>query len=134
MNLQESVDKIVASETIVANRFYELFFERCPEVRPMFEKVNLTTQAVMLTMALKAIREHPNISNASKMYLQVLGTRHQRAEIPKDLYPAFMESLLATLREFHADEWDDPLEQQWRGAFEAATELMYEGYEKRFHI
>ena len=134
MELRDSVDRILDNESLVAERFYRNFFERCPEVRPLFAHLDMTTQAIMLTMALKAVREHPKLTNASRMYLQVLGTRHRRVNVGRELYPKFLDSLLATLEEFHGPDWSEALAAQWRAAFDDAAKIMYEGYERRFHV
>ena len=38
MTLHESVDRILAAGTTLTDRFYELFFERHPEARALFDR------------------------------------------------------------------------------------------------
>jgi nitric oxide dioxygenase len=134
MNLAESVERITREGNRVTGRFYEVFFERNPEARAYFRDGAMAVQSVMLTMALTAVRQHPKLSQASEMYLRVLGTKHSRQNVPAELYPKFGEALLDTFREFHGEDWDDGLSEEWRAAFERAVELMREGYLERFHI
>ena len=134
LDIRESIDRIFSQKTRLTDRFYEVFLDRYPEVKPYFEGADLEAQSVMLTMALGAVREHPEIKNAFREYLRVLGTKHKRKGIPKELYPKFLEALLATLEEFHGDDWDENLARQWTDAVQDASELMFEGYGERFHI
>jgi len=134
MELRDSTEQIFDSGTKLTDRFYEIFLARCPEAREHFEGADMETQSVMLTMALGAVREHPKIKNGFKDYLRVLGTRHKRKDIPRELYEGFFEAMLATLEEFHGDDWDDRLAQQWRDALRDVEALMFEGYNKPFRV
>lgn len=133
INLEQSVDQILEHGTAVTDRFYELFFEGYPEAKAKFDGVDMQTQSAMVTMVFAAIRQHPQMSLASQRYLQVLGTRHSRANVPRDLYQPFLETFLVTLKEFHGADWTDALAAQWRTAFEDIITLMLQGYEEHCH-
>ncbi len=130
MNIRESVDEIFHARTRLTDRFYEVLFEQCPEAQRLFQGVDMNVQSVMLTMALGAIREYPDINNAFRAYLRVLGTKHRSKGVPKELYANFLEALLATLEEFHGEDWDESLARQWTDACDEATELMLDGYDE----
>jgi hemoglobin-like flavoprotein len=134
MNLRESVDRILSERTRLTDRFYQRFFERCPEAREHFSGIDLQVQSVMLTMALGAIREHPEMKGACSSYLRVLGTRHKRVGIPRELYAGFLATLLESLQEFHGADWDEGLAGQWTSAVRDAVQLMFEGYDDSFHV
>jgi hemoglobin-like flavoprotein len=134
MNLLESVDRILSERTRLTDRFYPRFFERVPEARAHFAGIDLQVQSVMLTMALGAIREHPELKGACSSYLRVLGTRHKRIGIPRELYEGFLETLLECLAEFHGADWNETLASQWRGALTDAVQLMFDGYEDPYHV
>ena len=76
MNLHESVDHILAEGTTLTDRFYELFFERHPEARALFDKTHMAAQSVMLSAALMVTKHYPDYPLATRQYLNVLGTRH----------------------------------------------------------
>lgn len=134
MNLLQSVDRILSERTLLTDRFYPRFFERVPEARAHFAGIDMQVQAVMLTMALGAIREHPEMKGACSSYLRVLGTRHKRIGVPRELYEGFLETLLECLREFHGADWDESLATQWRNALADAVQLMFDGYEDPYHV
>ena len=134
MTLTESVDRILSEGTTLTDRFYELFFERHPEARALFDKTHMSAQSVMLSAALMVTKHYPDYPLATQQYLNVLGTRHARKDVPRELYAAFQEILLVALEEFHGTDWDEPLARQWREALERAVQLMFDGYEQRAHV
>ena len=130
MNIRESVDEIFHRRTRLTDRFYEVLFENCPEARRLFQGVDMNVQSIMLTMALGAIREYPDINNAFRAYLRVMGTKHKRKGVPQELYPKFLEALLVSLEEFHGEDWSDELAGEWADACQEVTELMFDGYDE----
>jgi hemoglobin-like flavoprotein len=134
VTIAESIDRINKDGSVMTRRFYEIFFEKYPEVRPYFDGSDLGTQAVMLTMALNTLRHYPEISEGARMYLRVLGTKHSRRGVPLDLYPKFLEALMASLEEFHGADWDESLAREWRAGFGEAIEWIQDGYERRYSI
>jgi hemoglobin-like flavoprotein len=134
VTLHESVDRVLAEGTTLTDRFYEIFFERHPAARNLFAGTHMRGQSVMLSAALMVAKHHPDYPLATREYLNVLGTRHARKHVPRELYPAFVEILLVALEEFHATDWDDGLAGQWRDAITEAVELMFEGYDRRAHV
>ena len=94
--------------------------------------MNLRRQAVLLTTALKLIEQHHvHGYPAMRSYLEVLGHRHHvRLSVPAEMYPPFGVCLLESIREFHAGEWDEGLEKQWREAIDGAIAVMLEGYKE----
>ena len=129
-SIAESLHQIMACEkNALGDLFYQKFFSAHPEARRYFEATNLKFQAHMLLNGLQmvvALSEHNYI--AARSYLKVLGHRHYQREIPRELFPVFRDTMLSTLREFHLSDWNEPLEQQWRAAFDLAIEAMLEGY------
>ena len=60
MDLNESVDSIFTEGTKLTDRFYELFFERHPEARALFDKTHMSAQSVMLSAALMVTKHYPD--------------------------------------------------------------------------
>ena len=53
-------------------------------------------------MALMVVERHyENAFLATELYLKYLGHKHHLRNIPVDLYPKWIESLLAALEQFH---------------------------------
>ena len=134
MTLHESIDRILAEGTKLTDRFYELLLERHPEARALFDKKHMSTQSVMLSVALMVNKHSPDHPQGTRHYLNVLGTRHLRAGVPRALYPAFTEVILVALEEFHGADWSEDLSRQWREATESAVQLVLEGYDHPAHV
>jgi hemoglobin-like flavoprotein len=84
----------------------------------------------MLRLALTMIEQYyRNRYEAMESYLRIIGFRHKRLEIPRDLYADWRDCLLDTLEAFHGKDWNEELERQWTEAINLAVETMLEGYE-----
>ncbi len=134
MELRESIDTILAEGTTLTDRVYELLFERHPEARALFENTHMRAQSVMLSAALMVNKYHPDYPEAARQYLKVLGTRHARKDVPRELYVAFQEALLLALEEFHGKDWTEDLSRQWRESLHQSVQIMFEGYDESFHV
>jgi len=129
MDIHESVDRILGSEEVLGDMFYDTFLNRFPHVQQYFEGVNLRRQAVMLMMALLVVEQFETEKYpTTTKYLQELGAKHDELGIPKETYPYFREALLDTLARHLGSNWDDSLAQQWTSAIDNATEQMLKGY------
>ena len=135
IDIHDSVNQILQSHERLTDSFYESFFRRRPDAKPFFADVNMRQQGVLLTMALQ-VTEHFYVDAypATRKFLQVLGSRHRIRQIPKEMYDDWAETMIETLSEFHGMSWHAELESQWRHAIDCATRVMFEGYEKHFHV
>lgn len=136
MNIRNSLELILASaHPRFSDRFYENFFRQFPEVKAYFEGVDLRRQGILLTMSVQIIIDHhlrPHL--AMKNYLRVLGNRHHRLDIRVSDYPKFQSALLTSLRDFHGEQWDEALAEEWRAAYEKALPYLIEGHRDDFEV
>ena len=115
MTIQESLRRVLEDRDGVAALFYELFFDRHPEAKPLFQDVNLKYQTVLLTMALMVVERHyAGGYRATQLYLQHLGHKHHQRAVPPEMYPRWVESLLAAL--------------------DRASDMMLAGYREPVHV
>jgi len=132
MDIQESLDKLLQSESIVVDEFYRDFFDRCPEAKRFFEGSDMSRQSILLTMGLNVVVTHyRNPSPATAQYLQILGTKHRDMGVPQELFDRFCEVLLELLARFHGPDWSESLHQQWQEALKNAVKIMLTGYQTR---
>jgi hemoglobin-like flavoprotein len=135
MQIAQSLDRILSERESVTERFYtEKLFKVHPEFIPFFNSTSMKVQSMMLMMALQGVvcslgGSYP----AVEQYLRYLGTRHHKLGIPQELYPKFCDMLLATVKEFHGDAWDEELAGQWRAALAGVMKIMLEGYDQDYH-
>ena len=135
MDIHESLHQILAHKENLADRFYQVFFERYPEVRPHFDGINIRHQAEVLRMALMIMECHyTHAYPATEGYLKYLGSKHHDRGVGLELYPKFRDALLVTLEQFHGTEWNEGLAGQWHEAYDRATRAMAEGYQHHFSV
>ena len=131
MNLITSLEKTLQSGEQFGSLFYEIFFDRYPDVKQYFDDTNMQRQSVVLTMSLKLVGEyHVNGYAAIKLYLQHVGTDHNNRGVPREAYPQFSDALLIALERFHGDDWNDALATEWRDAMDVACKAMFDGYDR----
>ena len=129
MDIQESINRILDSEAVLGDMFYNTFLNRYPQVKQYFEGVNLQRQAVMLMMALLVVEQFETQKYPTTMrYLKELGAKHREWGIPPETYKYFRDALLDTLSRHLGDDWDDALALQWTSAIDNATEQMLRAY------
>jgi hemoglobin-like flavoprotein len=135
MTIQESLRQVLEKRDDLAALFYEVFFDRQPDAKPYFKDVNLKYQTVLLTMALMVVERHYKSGyQATELYLKYLGHKHHLRDVPPELYPKWIESLLEALEKFHAADWDAEAAGEWRAALDRAAQVMLVGYREPPHV
>lgn len=130
MDIAESRLKILSGNGRVAHLFYEKYLERYPDVGRFFAQTEMAHQAVMLRMALTMVEQYYRYRyEAMEQYLRIIGFRHRRRGITPDMYSDWRDCMLDSLEEFHGDDWNDGLDQQWTEAINLAVDRVLEGYE-----
>ena len=130
MNIHESLEHILNSESVLGDLFYDTFLTNYPQVQPYFEKVNLQRQAVILMMALMVVEQFETEHYPTTvLYLRELGAKHRERGIPAETYPFFRQALLDTLARHLEDHWTESLEAEWASAIDSAIHEMLVAYE-----
>jgi hemoglobin-like flavoprotein len=135
VDIHESLKSILESKPVFGERFYRIFFERCPDAEALFTSIDMRRQALVLTMALTLFEQHYTHGYAAvEQYLKHLGNRHKERLVPAEMYSQWRDSMLVTLAEFHGDQWDDALEAQWTDAIDGVSQAMIDGYDEHVGI
>lgn len=135
LTIHDSVVRIMSSQQVFGDAFYEVFFQRCPEVKPFFSASKMERQALLLTMAVSLIEEYYSHGYpATEKYIKYLGTQHQDRAIPRELYPKWRDAMIETLQRFFGDEWTAELATEWTNAIDRTAQVMFEGYAQRFAV
>jgi hemoglobin-like flavoprotein len=113
----------------VTHRFYEILFERRPEVRSMFGRTPQAQarQEKMLTQALVAVLDHLEDAPWLEETLFALGGRHVGYGVRDEMYAWVAEALLATFAEVAGPDWTPALAEAWSEALGAIASLMLAG-------
>jgi hemoglobin-like flavoprotein len=129
--LRESFGVVVERAPDVTARFYQILFERHPQVKPLFGRNSARQQEEMLTRALVAVIEHLEDPAWLTGTLRVMGAKHVDYGVTEEMYPWVGESLLATLAEVLGADWTPQVEAAWTAAFGAIASAMMDGARAR---
>jgi hemoglobin-like flavoprotein len=125
--LRESFELVVGRAPDLAHRFYDIFFARYPQVRPMFVSRSRDAQEKMLTGALVAVLDHLEDAPWLESQLQAMGAKHVGYGVRDEMYAWVGECLVATLKGAAGEAWTPRVEKAWGDAFGAISGLMLAG-------
>ena len=121
--LRSSFNLVVEREPAITARFYGIFFDRYPQVVPMFSRNTPEKQQEMLTGALVAVLDHLEDAPWLASTLRTLGRRHEGYGVTPEMYGWVGECLLAAMAEVAGDDWSAEVEQAWVDAYGAIVSL-----------
>lgn len=125
--LRKSLDLVVERQPQFTPRFYEIFFERYPQVKPLFGRNSAANQAKMLQEAIVAVMDHVEDASWLTSTLGSIGVKHVSYGVEDKMYPWVGECLLATLAEISGPAWTPEVKQAWVDAYGAITSLILAG-------
>lgn len=128
--VQTSFHQITTRLIAFGNRFYEILFDRNPELRPLFaDDIKLQTRMLtsMLSSLVKGLNRTPEISGG----LRALGRRHDGYQATFADYEKVENALLLTLEEFLGDDFTADVRNAWIEVYGRISGLMREGSEGR---
>lgn len=125
--LRDSFTLIAERNPQITTRFYEIFFDKYPEVRPMFGRRSQREQEAMLTQALVAVLDHLEDGPFLGDTLRALGARHVGYGVRDDMYAWVGDALLSAFAEVLGDEFTPRVRDAWTEAYGAIVGLCLEG-------
>jgi hemoglobin-like flavoprotein len=125
--LTESLGLADAPDDGLTRRFYEILFDRYPQVRPMFG-TDIAPQAAMLRTAVVAVLDHLDDETWLTGTLGSLGAKHAAWGVTAPMYAAVAECMLAAMAELAGDAWTPAMTEAWTAALTAVAGLMLAGY------
>ena len=125
--LRGSFEAVTPMGDKLTARFYELLFERYPQVKPMFANLSMEEQGKKLLASLALIVASLEDGEKLTSYLKELGARHVGYGTQDAHYDAVGECLLVALAETAGDLWNDDLQTAWTDAYAAIASLMTQG-------
>jgi hemoglobin-like flavoprotein len=127
----EDVDRVVATaelvheDTALIARFYEVLFERNPELRAMFPD-DMTEQHHRFVTEIEAFaRAMPELTEVESR-ATMLGARHAGYGVRVAHYPLVREALLDVLAEQLGESFSSAHRQSWERAYNLLAEIMME--------
>lgn len=125
--LQSSFELVVERSPNFTERFYEILFERYPQVRPLFGRNAEKAQQEMLGRALSAVLDHLDDAPWLAQTLGAMGAKHVDYGVTAEMYPWVGDALIRTLAEVSGDDWNPAVQKAWADAYGAITQLMLAG-------
>ena len=109
--------------------FYRSFLALCPEAAPRFAGTDFARQNKLLQHAVGLLLVFPNQPATRPTVLDRIAERHSRRDldIPPRLYPPFVESLIATVKQYDP-ECTSEIEDAWRRTVEKGVAYMVSRY------
>lgn len=128
--LMESVGWAAEREALVTLRFYEILFERHPEVQALFSRNAREAQARMLQDAVVAAIDHLEDAAWLTTVIGQVGAKHVEYGVTAEMYPWVGEALVATMAEHCGDRWTAAHEAAWVRTWGALQSLALAGAQR----
>lgn len=128
--LESSFNLLAPRADLLVSRFYEELFRRYPDVRPLFNKVNIDDQKKKLIAALKLVIENIRNPDALATALTEMGKRHQGYGALEGHYQAVAITLIDVMKELAGDAWNKTIEKAWTDALNTIAKVMTDAYTK----
>jgi len=125
--LRASFERVVEHHPDITHHFYEILFERYPQVRALFGRNSREAQEQMLTRALVAVVDHLEDASWLVETLTALGAKHVDYGVTDEMYDWVGESLLAALARAEGLHWTPEVEASWTAAYGFIATTMQAG-------
>ena len=121
--LKSNFAQVASHGMDVAEFFYADLFQRKPGYRSLFPASMARQQQVLLEALAKIVAL---VDNPEELipYVERLGRMHTGFGVTSEHYPEVGTSLIATLRYFSGDDWDNDLEKDWVAAYGLVSDVM----------
>jgi hemoglobin-like flavoprotein len=111
-------------EAALVDRFYDRFFDRNPEVVPLFGEHALAEREEMIQETLKSLLAACEGESWLDANLEALGKSHAEYGVETGMYPAFATAFLETLREILGDRFPSDAEKHFAEMLEGICGVM----------
>jgi hemoglobin-like flavoprotein len=128
-DLQQSYGRCLREKNFI-ERFYEIFLDSHPEIRPMFTKTDFQKQRMALRRGISAAIAHASGSSLSRSTMEQMAHAHSRkghAPVPPALYSYWIESLVKAVEETDPEASPELLA-RWRKGMRVVTDMFSADY------
>ncbi len=115
-----------------ATSFYQILFEKYPDVRALFSETDLEKQKKKLMESLDLVLVNVHSPKAFSSILKDLGKRHVKYGAVLTDYPLVGDALLQALEKHLGTEWNPNVKHAWTLAYQIIADLMAEGAKEDF--
>jgi len=125
--LEQSFDLIAPRGQELVARFYQRLFEVAPEVRPLFDRVDMARQEESLLNTLVVLRESLRDLQEIVPDLEALGARHAGWGVKPEHYPIVGQVLLEAMAEIGGSQWKPEYTTAWADTYGVVQGVMLQG-------
>ncbi len=115
--LRDTLEMALSQDARFPSRFYEILFQRHPELEALFTRHSRGAQVRNFGKKLVAIVDHLEDPAWTERELGQLAASHTEYGVMASMYPMVGEALLDTLREACGEAFTPEAETAWRGAY-----------------
>lgn len=126
--LKESFQALAPQGETLVSRFYDILFQKYPQVKPLFESVGMERQKRQLLGSLKFTVENLEDPETLAPKLVAMGSRHQGYAVRDAHYGMVADALLEAMAEVADDLWNSEIHKAWSDALGFIAQLFLSGY------
>lgn len=119
--LRETLEMALSQDARFPGRFYEILFERHPELEALFTRNSRGAQVRNFGKKLVAIVDHLDDPEWTQRELSSLASNHVAYGVTPNMYDYVGDALFETLREACGDAFTEEVERNWREAYAQIT-------------
>jgi hemoglobin-like flavoprotein len=125
--LTTSFAKIEDRSDEFASTFYQILFDKYPQVRHLFSETDMAKQKKKLIESLQLVIANVQNPEVFSSILKMLGKRHVGYGAVLTDYPLIGDALLQSLEKHLGNDWNDEVKQTWTLAYQVIADTMAEG-------
>lgn len=122
--LSETLELALAADGRFPARFYELLFDRHPELEALFVRNTRGAQVRSFGLKLVAIVDHIDDPDWTRRELESLAASHVGYGVTEEMYHHVGAALIDTLREGCGEAFTPEVERAWRDAYARISAAM----------
>lgn len=120
-SLRETLEMALSQDARFPGRFYEILFERNPELEALFTRNSRGAQVRNFGKKLVAIVDHLDDPDWTDRELGALAASHIDYGVTPKMYDYVGAALIDTLREACGEAFTEDVERNWREAYARIT-------------
>ena len=127
--VEESFERCMVKGDVIG-RFYAIFMDSHPDIKPRFANTNFDAQKSLLRQSIGLAILHAHNNPVGRIGISRLARSHNKSglNIPPSLYTYWKTSFLRALSEFD-EEFTDELRTSWDSVLQKTIDAIAAGYE-----
>ena len=122
-SIRESIEYIPGGFETLSNKFYEILFAECPEVKRLFID-HVSNQAMKFAQMFKILTGHLDDMQQLLPALRALGKRHHNYGVEEEHYAVVGTALMSALEELHGDRFEADKRAAWARTYSLISTIM----------